>query len=200
MCETRPTEKCFLRLTLKFFDYHAHAATGTVDMTTDELNALATGYVPHALLKRFEKRTGNKYEAYIECLGDVAVSCDDTEFFTYTKKWINIIVNRGGLFPVNDITYQFFVVIERQVKCVFPEYAIKSSGCTEDFKQDVIKKIMNQEDVQWHWTLISQCIDSEEDAIELLYEIVLLWVTVRRFALAATWMETYKQMAKATTK
>ena len=173
----------------------------TVDMTTDELNALqyAAGYVLHALLRRFEKRTGNKYEAFIECLGDMAVSCDDTEFFAYTKKWINI-VNRGGLFPVNSITYQFFVAIERQVKILLPEHAIKSSGCTEDFKQDVIKKIMNQEDVQWHWTLISQCIDSEEDAIELLYEIVLLWVTVRGFALAATWMETYKQMTKATTK
>ena len=173
----------------------------TVDMTTDELNALqyAAGYVPHALLRRFEKRTGNKYEAFIECLGDMAVSCDDTEFFAYTKKWINT-VNRGGLFPLNDITYQFFVAIERQVKVILPEHAIKSSGCTDNFKQNVINKIMHQEDVQWHWTLISQSIDSEEDAIELLYEIVLLWVTVRGFALAATWMETYKQMAKATTK
>lgn len=42
------------------------------------------------------------------------------------------------------------------------------------------------------WTLISHCIDCEEDAVELLREVVALWVTIRGFSIAALSMKTYK--------
>ena len=60
------------------------------EMTTDELNALqyAAGYIPHALLKKYEKRTGQKYEEFIECLGYMAVQSEYTDFLEYTNKWI----------------------------------------------------------------------------------------------------------------
>ena len=151
------------------------------------------------MVKKYEKQTGEKYEAFIECLGDMAVVSEDVDFLDYTKKWINK-VNRGGLFPLNNITYQFFVEIEKQVRFILPSHATKSSGSTDAFKQDVVKKIADNEGVQWHWTLISQCIDSEEDAVELLHQIVLLWVTIRGFSLAATWMEMYKNSNSKTTK
>ncbi len=175
--------------------------TPTVEITVDDLNALqyAAGYVPHALLKKFEKRSGSKYESFIECLGDMAVVSEDTDFLEYTKKWIST-VNRGGLFPLNNITYQLFIEIEKRVQTILPSHAVKSTESTDVFKQEVIKKIADNEDVQWHWTLISQCIDSEEDAVELLHEIVFLWVTVRGFSLAATWMEMYKKSTKNTKK
>lgn len=176
------------------------------EMSVDELNALqyAAGYVPHALLKRYESQKQRKHE-FIECLGDMAVHTvadegdrSDRDFFDYTKRWIDK-VNRGGLFPLNNITHQFFVKIEQLVQVVLPSHCIKSSS-TDVFKQEVVKKIAEDEDIQWHWTLISQCIDSEEDAVELLHEIVLLWVTVRGFSLAATWLETYKKSAKKSTE
>lgn len=105
-----------------------------VEMTTDELNALqyAAGYVPHALLKKYEKRTGQKYEAFIECLGDMAVESEDTDFLEYTKKWIGK-VNRGGLFPLNNITYQFLVEVEKQVRIVLPRHVTKSAESTDTF-------------------------------------------------------------------
>ena len=56
---------------------------------------------------------------------------------------------------------------------------------------------MQNDDVEWNWTLISQCVDSEADTLELLQEIVNLRVTVRGFALTAT--ETYKAAPKKTT-
>ena len=39
-----------------------------MELSTDELNALQyiCGYVPHALLKRYEKRTGCKYSNFID--------------------------------------------------------------------------------------------------------------------------------------
>lgn len=177
-----------------------HMASST-ELTTDELNALqyAAGYVPHALLKKYEKRNGKKFEEFIECLGDMAIAGEETDFMEYTKKWITK-VNRGGLFPLNNTTYQFFIEIEKQVKVILPLHAVKSSKSADAFREQVIVKVADHEDVQRHWTLISQSIDSEEYAIELLHEIVKLWVTIRGFALAATWMEVYKKTAKKTTK
>ena len=75
----------------------------------DELNALryAGGFVPHSLLKRYEKKSGPKFEEYVEFLGSMAVESDHRDFLDYTKDWIDR-VNRGGLFPLNDITFEFF--------------------------------------------------------------------------------------------
>jgi threonine/homoserine/homoserine lactone efflux protein len=85
------------------------------------------------------------------------------------------------------------------VRIVLPGHVIKSESA-DVFKEEVVTKIANNDEVQWHWTLISQCIDSEADAVELLHQIVLLWVTIRGFSLAATWLEVYKKEAKKTTK
>lgn len=81
-------------------------------MSKDELNALqfACGYIPQALLKRYEKCTGSKFDKFIECLWDMMVhnERDRENLLDYTKEWIDKI-NRGGHFPLNDITYEFFV-------------------------------------------------------------------------------------------
>lgn len=122
-----------------------------------------------------------------------------SDFFEYTKEWIDR-VNRGGLFPLNDITYQFFIVIEQEVQVILPDHVLRTSKSKDDIQLHVIDKIVNNEDIQWYWTLLSQCIDAEDHAIELLQEIVKLWVTIRGFALAATWLEVYKKEKQKTTK
>ena len=178
---------------------HSHDAP----LSKDELNVLqyACGYVPHALLRRYQKRSGQKYEKYIECLGEMAVRSEheNVDFLAYTREWMDK-VNRGGLFPLNDATYQFFISIEKEVRVLLPTYMAKSADSQEAFKELVIEQIAQSEDVQWNWTLISQCIDVEKDAIELLRDIITLWVTVRGFSITATWMEVYKKEAKLTTK
>ena len=113
----------------------------------------------------------------------------------YTKDWIDK-VNRGGLFPSNEVTYKFFVSIETEVRTILPSHMTKTKVSRGSFKQGVIEKVVRSPDIQWHWTLVSQCMDSEDDAIELLKEIVTLWVTVRGFSITATWMEMYKQEKK----
>ena len=71
-----------------------------------------------------------------------------------------------------------------------------------EFEELVIQKIMDSEEVQWNWTLISQCIILADDSTELLREIVTLWVTIRGFSIVAvtihgfsivaSWVESYK--------
>ena len=64
--------------------------------------------------------------------------------------------------------------------------------------QDIIKEILDDEDVQFKWTLVSQDLDTYEEGQELLQEVVHLWVTIRGFSIASTWIETYKQATKQT--
>ena len=44
-----------------------------MSLSTDELNALryACGYVPHNLLKKFQDRSGTKFDQFVECLDSV---------------------------------------------------------------------------------------------------------------------------------
>ena len=61
-------------------------------LSTDELNAMqyACGYVPHKLLKRYESRRGPKVSRFVECLGNMAVVCEDSDpdLLAYTRLWI----------------------------------------------------------------------------------------------------------------
>ena len=205
-------QKLFETVMLKFFnskstDIGLLNSTRTMEeevvLTVDEMNALryVGGFVPYSLLKRFERHE-KKYQQFFECLGDMAVVSETggVDFLQYTKEWIGR-VNRGGLFPLNNQTFTLFVEIEKQTRVLLTRHMHKStSKNSEDFKENVISKIVDNEDVQFHWTLISQCIDKEEDATWLLFEIVKLYVTVRGFSIAATWLEQYKREEKLFTK
>ncbi len=101
----------------------------------------------------------------------------------YTKEWINK-VNRGGLFPLNNHqTFLLFTEIEKNTRTVLARHMNKK--CTTH--EDVIKNVEEIEEVQFHWTLISQSVEKKEDADWLLREIVKLYVTIRGFAMAASW-------------
>ena len=52
--------------------------------------------------------------------------------------------------------------------------------------------------VYYYWSFVSQDIDDEDASQELLYEIASLWVTIRGFSLASTWLEEYKCATKST--
>ena len=167
-------------------------------LTKDELNAMqyACGYVPHKLLKKYEKRSGNKYSQFVECLGGMAVLSEESsqDLLSYTKCWMEK-VDRGCLFPLNNQTFQLFVDIEMIVRDSLPEHV---TGKTSDQIDDLVMKVTSNEDVQFMWALLSQDIDSEEDSVELLKDIVKLWITIRGFSIASTWIETYKLANKET--
>ena len=177
---------------------------GTVEMqlSKDKLNALryASGYVPMKLLKRYEKKEererkkmGKKIDQFEICLGNVAITSDETDFTQNTSEWF-LLVNRGGLFPINDETLMFFVAVEKITQAKLSHQL--SSDNHDIIKQFVMKAISEDVDVLFHWTLISQDIDEEEDAIELLTEISDMWVTIRGFSMASAWLEEYKKLKK----
>lgn len=169
------------------------------ELSSDELNAMryACGYVPRSLLKKYESKSGEVYSQYVQCLGDMAVEGEGSDLLQYTRKWFDQ-VNRGGLFPLNDNTFTLFVEIEKCVRTVLPKHVICGDSDKATFQKSVLDVIVKNENVQFYWLLLSQDIDKLEDAEALLVEIVRLWVTIRGFSLAASWLEEYKRSAKKT--
>ena len=86
--------------------------------------------------------------------------------------------------------HTFFVAIEKVTWLHLPHKCSLENH--DNIKKSVMKAISDDIDVQFYWTLISQDID-EEDAIELLTEICDMWVTIRGFSMASTWLEEYKR-------
>ena len=139
-------------------------------------------------LMKYESIDREKSKHFLECLGNMAVLSEDhdPDLLSYTRLWFET-VNRGGLFPLNDETF---------CRVMLPKHMVKAD-CTSSVKE-VTRAVMDNDEVQFKWTLLSTVIDSEEETQELLYEIVQLWVTVRGFSIAASWMEIYKQATKRT--
>ncbi|KAL5518083.1 hypothetical protein EMCRGX_G003761 [Ephydatia muelleri] len=104
-----------------------------------------------------------------------------------TAEWLNAI-NRGGLFCINDVTFDLFVALEYEVRSHI--HAGQELGV-------VRSELQQSEDVLFHWSLIAATWDDEE-AAKLMTMIVELWVTVRGFSLASAWIEQYKGATKKT--
>ena len=73
----------------------------------EEENALqyACGFIPHKLLKKYEKMDGTLAGQFVR---NMAVVGQEESILDYTRQWMA----RGGLFPLNDLTHCFFIAIE----------------------------------------------------------------------------------------
>ncbi len=169
-------------------------------ISPDELNVLryACGYVAQKLLKRYEKKHGEVMEQYATCLSEMAVVGEGADLLTYTKRWLEL-VNRGGLFPLSDEAFRFFIEVELCVRTYLPHQLMKTHSEVE-FATNVHDKIFSDEDVQFHWTLLSQNIHDTVSSDALLMEVIKLWVTIRGFSTTGYWMEVYKEKEKTTIK
>ena len=107
-----------------YLQEHFHACSSATSspsqvevVSKDELNALryACGYV-YSLLRKFEKRKGDKYQQFVVCLGEMTVPGEGSNVLEYTSEWLSL-VNRGGLFPLNNDMFTLFVEIEK--KCCY---------------------------------------------------------------------------------
>lgn len=89
--------------------------TVNVEIEKEEEKVLRyiAGYVPFALLKRYQKQANNTAKMYCEFLKYWSVQSVSTgrTFLTYTKEWIDA-QNRGRLFQVSDEVYLFFRSME----------------------------------------------------------------------------------------
>jgi len=112
----------------------------------------------------------------------MAIEEDGDSVLAYTRKWLDLI-NRGGLFPLNDDS---FVEIE---KLVLPSHAVLCNDSEKQaFQRSILHKIVSNDEIQFYWALLSK--DIQENW--RLFYWKSLWVTVRGYSLAAACMEQNK--------
>ena len=160
----------------------------------------AAGYVPFALIRKYEKQCANNSMALscIECLCNMAVQGEDSSFLEYNSAWISQ-VNRGGLFELNDTAYRLFKEIELEIRISLPSH-LKRNKTTNTSKESLMSSVINKKKVQIHWYNLCTNMHDTTLAIKLLKEIVELWLTIRGNSIAGQWLEMYKSCTAKNTK
>lgn len=112
---------------------------------------------------------------------------DCSTYYDYTKAWIKL-VNRGGLFEINNDCFLFFRAIELHVQETLREHLL--SGVVE--KQEYLCKLLRNEDIHTLWSKLCTDIEDSDSSCELLTAIIEKWVTLRGFAQVSSWVDDYK--------
>lgn len=164
----------------------------SVSMLSDEQNAVryASGYVVKALKKQYEKKKGVKARQFMECLTNMSAhqeGKDCSTYYDYTKAWIKL-VNRGGLFEINNDCFLFFKAIELHVQETLRGHLL--SGNIE--KQEYLSQLVKEEDIHLLWSKLCADIEDSDSSCELLTAIIDKWVTIRGFAQVSSWVNDYK--------
>ena len=86
------------------------------------------------------------------------------DLLAYTRKWFTL-VNRGGLFPLNNNSSSMFIEIEKCVRHLLPQCMIRNDNDKASFKKSVLERITREESVQFYWILLSQDIEEARKKI-----------------------------------
>lgn len=166
------------------------------NITDDETNIImyACGYVPVALIRKYEKRSGEKYASYVQCLMHMGIGTFTDTFCDYARIWFEKI-NRGGAFEVNDAAYNFFIQIEKNTRT----YLASLQQLRPEDKCTVVQQLSENEDILFYWSVLSVDVD-DRYLTELLQDIVQLWLNIRGYSIAGSWMEQYKQTSGKSAK
>ena len=161
-------------------------------LTYEEQNALryVAGYIIRKVQQRLETSTHPRKDEMVlllmECAGD------ELSENVGTETWTNMI-DRGGLWHINDQTYSIFNIMEDEMRRFF---RLDVQRPHEGMKDTAMKALLKSDDL-FEWCLIA--VEADDDISTLVLEkIVELYVTVRGFAFAKSCMEMYKQVKKKT--
>lgn len=104
-------------------------------------------------------------------------------------------VNRG-LISIDDSMYQLLVSIEVEFR---KHFTLGNTTTNESLKDLAFHGIIESENVQFIWTVISANWELEE-ATELLKLIATHYITIRGFSFAIAFVETFKQSNRKSTQ
>ncbi len=92
------------------------------------------------------------------------------------------MVDRGGLTRVNQMAFQVFLATELEVRRHLHSQRVPN------FKKEVTKVVLENEDVTFYWSMLSA--DWEEEDSQALLELVVdMFITVGGFSYTSAWMD-----------
>lgn len=193
------TDVMFKELITNHFPVESRPSTTQrdVSISNEERNAIryAAGYTVRALRKKIEASSHPLKEelilALVELIGDDEDECQEA-----SAEWIDLI-DRGGLWHVSTETYMFFCAIEEELRRHLNVSAIKELSC--GLKDQIKTAIVSSDDVGFYWRML--CTEAEEEEKEALLPMIAdLWITIRGFSFARSWLEMFKQSSKKRTQ
>ncbi len=107
------------------------------------------------------------------------------------------LVDRGGLCHVSESTFHLFCAFEEVTRQYLSQLTLPN---TAELKAQFLETLCTTEDVQFYCCIIVGSFDSSND--EEIHDILLkmlanLFITVRGFHYATSWIEHYKQAKKS---
>ena len=96
------------------------------------------------------------------------------------------------------MTYSLFLSIEEETRECLKTLLNPTSKC----KEEIIKVITTSENVLFYWLIATADFEIDDNEVHelLLQMIVELYVTMRGFSYASSWMEKFKQSTKKSTQ
>ena len=163
-------------------------------LTYEEENALRyiAGYVCRKLRERLESSSLPSKDDMILCL--MELNGDEMDEERGTEAWTNLI-DRGGLWHVNDQTYSLFATMEEEIRQHLS--LATASRQYEGARKQLIDSIFLNEDLLFQWAILAAEMDNDVTSA-VLKQIVKLYVTIRGFAFTTSCLELYKQAHKKT--
>ena len=165
-----------------------------IQITWEEENALryVTGYVCRKVLNSIQSSSLPDKEDLV--LFMIELGGDEMDEERGTETWTNLI-DRGGLWHVNDNTYLIFYIMEEEIRHHFKVKSI--SKLNEETKRSILDAMLANEDLLFQWSLMIEAAEADDSTgMAVLNRIATLYLTVRGFAFASTCMELYKQRHK----
>ena len=117
----------------------------------------------------------------------MAVNGEESSLLEYTRNWI-FLINKGGLFEINDMTYSLFREIEMKVR---RHLLLQFNKAAANQRESIISTIASDESIQFFWTILSVDTEDETQPVNILKLIIGLWLNIRGFSLAGTWQDNY---------
>ena len=168
----------------------------------EECSALrySAGYIICSLIKKITRSRHQLKQELVLCLREMIQGIYYLYMYNYNYveflyvdeehesiKWTQLL-DRGGLIHISDVCYYNMELGFRQ------NFTITS---TETLKTTIPDKVLQNEDLQFYWSLVSVNW-SDEVSTALLHMIVNQWITVRGFSSASAFIEMYKKTNKKT--
>ena len=159
-----------------------------------ERNAIryAAGYVVRHLCERLERGSHPLKEELVLCLADMCK--DDEDSPDCSTDW-TMQITRGGLKVVNNKTYHFFVAMETRIRQFFR--TTEAESLSSGMKGTMMQSVARDEDVLFFWAILAA--EWEEEEEQALFPMLSeLWITIRGFSFARSFLEIYKQANRKT--
>ena len=173
------------------------ASGGTLTFVEENAVRYTAGYIIRKLEAKYSRQHTHESKECLQTLREMAgkLSTRDTASGSHSNSWTTL-TNRGGLYHVEDIVFELFVVLEHVAKKELTSIFNTKGKGLEKVKKEKLSWMCDNEDVKFIWCMVSPTTIENEDARHgLLKEIAHLWLTTRGHSKARRIKENYK-MAK----